>query len=402
MGCDNTSEKAKRIPQINFFVTLIGFLDTHLLIPVLALYAAALGAGVGTVGLIVGLYSVTNTLTNLLGGRLVDRFGHKAPLIAGLAGDAVAMFAYALCWSPWHLALVRLFHGGSGGLVGPATMTVVAKHSSPLRRGKAMGLYGMAIALSTLIGYGGGGIIASRFGYEYVFYVGGLLLIVAIALAGLMPKETVTVGNKASWGDSLKEVAWLLRNRHLRLPYWAIFAQYFAFGGIVTLLPLYVASLGMTAFHVGMLLATFSLMFISIQIPGGYLADNMGRIKPATLGLSLAGISVITLPLPTTFGLIAMIMAVYGIGYGLLFPSISAMVADFAGVGKYGRATGIFHALITVGVSTGAPLMGTELLQANNLQDDRNLHFHRPETAQVFSHSQLSGLVLQTIILLRV
>ncbi|MEW6034730.1 MAG: MFS transporter, partial [Chloroflexota bacterium] len=131
---------------MNFFVTLIGFLDTHLLIPVLALYAAALSAGPTAVGLIVGLYSVTNTIANILGGRLVDRFGYKGPLLGGLAGDALAMFGYSLSQAPWHLALVRLFHGASGGLVGPATMSVVARDSSPPRRGRAMGFYGMAIA----------------------------------------------------------------------------------------------------------------------------------------------------------------------------------------------------------------------------------------------------------------
>ena len=48
-----------RIPEarnafpLNFGVTFVGFLDTHLLIPVVALYAWSLGAGVGMVGLIV-------------------------------------------------------------------------------------------------------------------------------------------------------------------------------------------------------------------------------------------------------------------------------------------------------------------------------------------------------------
>lgn len=33
-------------------VTFLGFLDTHLLIPVMALYASTLGASVGIIGLI--------------------------------------------------------------------------------------------------------------------------------------------------------------------------------------------------------------------------------------------------------------------------------------------------------------------------------------------------------------
>jgi MFS family permease len=350
--------KTKSIPQLNFFVTLIGFLDTHLLIPVMALYATALGAGVGIVGFIIGLYSVSNTLSNLLGGRLVDRFGHKAPLIGGLVGDAIAMFGYALCQLPWHLALVRIFHGSSGGLVGPATMSVAARHSSKQYRGRSMAFYGMAIAIATLLGYGGGGIIAAQLGYQYVFYIGGLLLIIAVVLAGLMPREPGGPMIKAPTGDGFRKIIELLRKKNLRLSYWSIFAQYFAFGGIVALLPLYVKTLEMTAFHVGMLLATFSVMFIIIQIPAGRLSDRIGRVKPTALGLLLAGASVVTLPLVGNFAVMAGIMAVYGVGYGLLFPSISALLTDATSSEEYGRATGIFHALITVGVAVGAPIMG--------------------------------------------
>ena len=346
------------VSRLNFFVTLIGFLDTHLLIPIIALYAAALGAGVGIVGLIVGLYSITNTFANFVGGRLVDRFSYKAPLIGGLVGDAVAMFAYAFCRLPWHLALVRAFHGSSGGLVGPSTMSVMAKQASFSNRGRTMGFYGMAIATATLLGYGGGGIIASRLGYQYVFYIGGLLLVIAIVLAWLMPKEVGIKAEGASWGKDFRKVTELLIRKDLSLSYWAIFAQYFAFGGIVVLLPLYVAALGMTAFHVGMLLAAFSLMFILVQVPGGLLSDRIGRSTPTVAGLGLAFVSVLLLPLTETFGLIALFMALYGVGYGLLFPSVSALLADRTQPEEYGRATGIFHALITVGVAVGAPLMG--------------------------------------------
>ena len=90
--------QTRRILPITFVVTFLGFLDTNLLIPVMALYASELGASVGIIGLIIGLYSLTNTPANILFGRLIDKIGYKFPLIAGLAGDAVSMFFYSLCW----------------------------------------------------------------------------------------------------------------------------------------------------------------------------------------------------------------------------------------------------------------------------------------------------------------
>ena len=150
----------------------------------------------------------------------------------------------------------------------------------------------------------------------------------------------------------------MLRRRGLTVAYSAIFAQYFAFGGVVTLLPLHVKGLGMEAFHVGMLLAVFAVLFILVQFPAGALSDRVGRLKPAAVGLCLGIVSLVLLPSVATFPLLAAVMALYGTAYGLMFPSISAMVADHTAAEERGLATGIFHAFLTAGVAIGAPVMG--------------------------------------------
>lgn len=97
--------QARQVLSIVSIVTFLGFLDTHLLIPVIALYASELKASPGIIGLIIGLYSLTNTPANILFGRLIDRIGYKIPLIAGLIGDTLSMFLYSLSRLPVHLAL---------------------------------------------------------------------------------------------------------------------------------------------------------------------------------------------------------------------------------------------------------------------------------------------------------
>ena len=151
----------------------------------------------------------------------------------------------------------------------------------------------------------------------------------------------------------------LVRRRGLAVAYGSIFAQYFSFGAVVTLLPRYVVdSLGMDAFHMGMLLTVFSGIFIIIQFPSGILSDRIGRRLPIVIGLGLGIASLVLLPVPTVFPLLAAVMALYGLAYGLLFPSIAALVADHSQPDERGIATGIFHALLTAGVAIGAPVMG--------------------------------------------
>jgi len=341
-------------------VTFLGFLDTHLLIPVMALYASTLGASVGTIGLIIGLYSITNTPANILLGRLIDRVGYKFPLISGLIGDALSMFLYSLTRSPVHLALVRTLHGASGGLVGPATMSATADYSNKAKKGRAMSFYGMALATATLVGYSLSGFFASRLGYQALFLLGAALLIVGVIMSTLLPgaNKQSNIPTKTLHGGDLEQVKSLLQRRGLIVAYCSIFAQYFSFGGVVTLLPLYVSSLGMEALHVGMLLAAFAIMFSIIQFPSGTLSDKIGRLIPTTVGLSLGIISLVILPLVTIFPLLAVALMLYGISYGILFPSISALITDHAIPEERGFATGIFHALLTAGVAIGAPIIG--------------------------------------------
>jgi len=341
-------------------VTFLGFLDTHLLVPVLAIYAAGLGASTSIIGLIVGVYSLTNTAANIVSGWLIDRVGYRFPLLLGLAGDALSMFLYALCRLPWHLALVRAFHGLSGGAVGPATMSAASHYSGRSDKARTMSFYGVSLALASLIGYPVSGVIVSRLGYQALFLTGAGLLVIGVLL-GLMLPAKANNGSKAvktgyQWQSG--RVKELFKKRGLVIAYCSIFAQYFSFGGLVTLLPLYMQGLGMGVFQVGMLLAIFSITFIMVQFPGGVMSDRVGRLPPVILGLSMAILSLLALPFLEVFALLAVGMGLYGVAYGFIFPSISAMVADDTEREERGLATGMFHALLTAGVAAGAPLLG--------------------------------------------
>jgi MFS family permease len=344
------------LSAINFF----SFLDVNLIIPVMALYATALGASPGIAGFIIGLYSITNTPANIISGRLIDRAGYKFPLIAGLIGSAVSMFAYSLSRLPFHLALVRAIHGIAGGSKSPAVMFAFSEHSEEAQRGKAMGFYGMSLAAANLVGFALSGIIVSQMGYQVLFLFGTAILAMGTIISLWLPKARKHEGiaAKASFRQDFQKAKGLLRRKGLSVSYSSIFAQYFAFGGVITLLPLYVKNLGMEAFHVSMLLTVFTVMFIILQFPSGSLSDRIGRPVLICIGLSLGIVSLVILPLVTAFPLLAVAMALYGAAFGILFPSVSASVADHSTREERGLASGLFHAMLTAGVAVGAPVIG--------------------------------------------
>jgi len=355
-----TQLQTGKVLSVASVVTFLGFLDTYLLIPVMALYAAELGAGVGTIGLIIGLYSLTNTPANILFGRLIDRIGYRIPLLAGLIGDALSMFLYSVCRLPVHLALVRMLHGITGASIGPATMSLTADYSDHAQTGRTMSYYGISIGMATLVGYTLSGMIALKLGYRAVFLFGAGLLGVGVLLSLLLPGGGRRGGVRAemSISEMLRKAGDLFRRKGLLVSYSAIFAQFFTFGSVVTLLPLYARGVGLEAFHVGMSLAAFSVVFVVLQFPSGLLADRLGKLPPVVFGLCLALVALVMLPSVNTFLSLALVMAVYGAAFGMLFPSVCALIVGHTDPEERGLATGLFHALLTAGVAIGAPVMG--------------------------------------------
>ena len=340
-------------------ITFLSFMDTTLLIPIIALFASSLDASVGLIGVIVGLYSVTNIPANILAGWLIDRIGYKVPLVIGLIGDTLSMFLYSLCRSPVCLALVRSFHGVTGGIIGPATMSVYASTDGKAK-GRTMSFYGMSLAAATLVGFGMSGIITDKWGYSFLFYFGTIMLAIGVVLSLFLPgiKRRDRTTTTTSFGETLQRAKGLLTRKGLSVTYSSVFAQYFTFGGVVTLLPMYVKSLGIETLHIGMLMGTFAVMYVIIQFPSGALSDKIGRLLPAIGGLILGIVSLVILPSFTSFSLLAVAMGFYGAAYGLIFPSISALIAEHTAREERGLATGIFHALLSIGVAIGAPIMG--------------------------------------------
>ena len=112
----------------------------------------------------------------------------------------------------------------------------------------------------------------------------------------------------------------------------------------------------------GIAFATFSLAGMAIMAsPFQRTIKESARAKAIAAGLVLLGVSNLTLAL---FGGSALSIAVFpamilfGVGFGLLFPSLSASVADRTVGGHRGTAFGIFYAMYSLGVFLGASISG--------------------------------------------
>ena len=340
------------------YAALVGNVDSQALIPVIALYASALGADLLMIGLIVGAYSAVHAPANVAFGHVVDRFGRRRTLIVGLLADAASLALYAVAQTPVHLLLARLLHGFGGGLVGPATMSAVADSAARGRHGRSMALYGMTLGFGVLLGFGlsGGLVLASG---DVRSAVPRLVAVLAVlVLSGTVAGATmadVRVGRGARWSDAIP----LLRSRAMVSGLVLMFSLYFAVGTFTALYPAHVEDLLGSGADRAVVLSfmLFGVTSVVLHYPGGIVSDRLGARRGASLGLGGLAAGFLLLPLAASGMANAASMILLGLGHAFIFPAASAIVSASTPRDRFGLATGLLYACLMLGAAVGAPLM---------------------------------------------
>lgn len=120
----------------------------------------------------------------LIGGSLGDRFGLRRIFMLGTGLFGIASFACAFAPSlPWLIA-ARALQGLGGALLVPNSLALVARHFEKDERGRAIGTWAGASALTTALGPVIGGLLVDRWGWPAVFFLIPPLAALTIAVAG--------------------------------------------------------------------------------------------------------------------------------------------------------------------------------------------------------------------------
>ncbi len=144
-------------------------------------------------------FMIVYTIVSPFMGWLGDRYHRRALLAGGVALWSVATVGTALSYDYWHIFFWRSLLGigeASYGVIAPA---LIADLFPVRERGRAMGIYYLALPLGGAIGYGLGSWIGQDHGWRAAFFVVGLPGLLAAA-AGLVMSDP---GRGASEGGEI-------------------------------------------------------------------------------------------------------------------------------------------------------------------------------------------------------
>jgi MFS family permease len=311
------------------FTVALGF---GIVAPVIPAFARQFGVSVAAAASVISVFALMRVFGALPAGRLVDRFGEPGVMAAGIAVVAVSSVLAGFSQSFTELLVLR----GSGG-VGSALFSISAQAlllgSVPgSQRGRASGLFSGGFLLGGISGPAVGGLVAA-WSLRAPFFIYGFLLVVPAILAAVVLGRAPDQRRAAASQPPVRLLAALgdaVRSRTWRAAASANLADGFAALGMRgALVPLFVREvLHRSALWTGIGFLLFAALNGAALIPGGRVADNVGRRPVVVMGCAVSAVGMVMLALLHGPWAFLAALAVAGFGSGLLDVAPAAMIGD--------------------------------------------------------------------------
>ena len=193
----------------------LNFLGNGLVAPYLIIYLHLdRGIPLPLAALAVGSGGILATVSGLVAGPLIDRFGPRACVSLAMAANAVAYAAYTQVHAPWQAFAVGLAVGIGTGAYGPSVQALLTGIVRPDQRGAALSQQRMSAILGLSLGGLAGGLIVatgSPSSYSAILLLDSATFIGFAALVRLLPNpETATIQTSGQYRVALGD-------RNLRL-----------------------------------------------------------------------------------------------------------------------------------------------------------------------------------------
>ncbi len=385
---DNFSQFAHQVIQVFFVGLTLGMMRT--VVP--ALSETEFGVPRGSFLLLTSFvvaFGVVKGSLNFVAGRLSERLGRKKVLFWGwlTAVPIPVMIYFAPSWG-WIVAATVLLGVNQG-----FTWSMTQTSKLDLARGDQRGF---AIGVNEFSGYVGvavAGIItaylAEHLGARAGLLWFGLASVGAAGLATLLwveetlpwarleakqhatatgprPRYPKNVSAKPSTWEMFTLMSW--RDKRLAAISQAGLVEKFVDAWMWVIFPVWLFQRGVPLTEIGWLVGAYGITWGVSQFFTGRLSDRIGRLKPIVLGMWLCGGGVAVMPLLDSTTGLALAATLSGFGMALLYPTLSASVADIAHPDWRGSAIGIYRFWRDFGYAVGALVLGVAAAVSGSLE----------------------------------
>ena len=332
------------ISLANLFI----FLGFQMLMPVIPVYATALGGSEAWAGVVAGSFTLSVVLMRPVADNLLDKQGRRGVYLIGLLIFLLCTVAYH--WVPSILTLLalRFLHGFGWGTSSTASNTIASDIIPKSRMGEGMGYFGLTGTLAMAVAPALGLELMSGYGFNTVFTAATVFVVLAVLVAlpinYLKPKSNSRGGKTA-----------IIEKGALTPGIIMLFVT-ITYGSIVTFLALYAAHRQVE--NIGLFFTVYALSLLVCRPIFGRLADSKGYASAVLPGL--LAVFAAMLILFFAHSLFAFLVAgfIYGIGFGGTQPALQAMAVRNIDPSRRGAANATFFLGFDIGIGIGSIVWG--------------------------------------------
>ena len=329
---------------------IINYMDRQVFSAVLQLMKVDLGLTDAQCGLASTVFLLCMPIFSIFIAYLVDRWSRKKSL--GIMALFWSVFTFATGLAPNFIGVLiprALVGVGEAGFV-PGGNAMISASYSPESRGKAMGIFNMAIPIGAAIGVMVGGIVAAKYGWRTPFFYFAIPGVILGILAFFMKdyKTTNTAGAGGTNRNLGTAMAAVLKLRTVRWLYPALGLTVFMSATFLIWTPaLIMRLLNYDAGQAGTLAGFFGLVAIIGMPLGGFLADRWhkkdpkGRMYLAAVA-NIVGAVLIAGAVLLKLNTIGIILGfLYGIAVSVSIPAFATVYLDIVPVAHRGMSTSL-------------------------------------------------------------
>ena len=311
----------------------------------LPLFINSLGGNKETVGFIMGTFGITSFGSIPLVSFLIDKYGRRRFTLFGSLLMCLASLSFISIneLSPY-LYLLRLIQGVGFAFFFTSTTTSAADIIPSEMRGQGLGIFGAFTIASYALGPTIGEAVIYKLGFYYFFVVSSLFSLVAFILV-LFTRDTDFTPAEDPYGIKFFRLAFSRRYAVLLLTN-LILAS--GFGSVLNFISVFLRSKKLEIFYFFLI---YTVTVTCIRILGGRLSDIFSRKGIASPSLLIFSLSIAAVTLIDSFYMVVIVSLLFSIGYGMLYPTLSALVVDKSALDERGKAIGAFNACFSIGIN---------------------------------------------------
>ena len=423
-----TARDGRWVLAATIIASSMGFLDSTVVNVALPVLQRDLGADITQSQWVVEGYILFMASLIMVGGALGDRHGRRRIFNLGIAIFAVASLLCGLAMTPLQLNLARAVQGIGAALMIPGSLALISACFPESRRGRAIGTWSAATAITVSLGPVFGGWAVDALSWRWIFFINPPLAILALAIShwrvpesraecqppdwtgaalgtlalaaitfGLLDSVRLGFGHPLVWGalllGLLAAVAFLWVEAVSQAPMLPLdlfrsatfsgvnaltFTLYAGLQGSLFFLPFNLIQVqGYSAFAAGAAMLPFVAMISLLSRWAGGLVDRFGPRPPLVTGTLITALGFALFALPgiggsywTGYFPAALVL---GLGMGVCVAPVTTVALNAAGPDRAGVASAINNTVARVGGLIAVALFGIVLAAFFNQALDAGL-----------------------------